>query len=124
MRMGAALARDVESRRRAITFGGSFLWIPAAGAASLAISAAFGMKGIWLLFAALVGLAAGPALTTVSIAGLTLVGLPMARRRFQKKAARLGLVATEAATAWDSACDELDDEMRSRLGRKGNLSGA
>lgn len=122
--MGAALARDVEGRRRAITFGGSFLWIPAAGAASLALSAAVGMKGIWLLFAALVGLAAGPALTTASIAGLSLVGLPLARRRFRLQAGRLGLTGKEAEAAWDAACAELDDEMRDRLGRKGNLSGA
>lgn len=117
VRVAAELALDLEGRRRAITLGGSLLWIPGAAAAVLALSAALGVRGVWLALCALAGLATGPALTTASIALLSLVGTPLVRVRFRRRARALGLSEVEIDVAWERATAELDAEVRGRLGR-------
>lgn len=118
-----ARARELESQRRRVTLGGSALWIPIAGVATLAASASLGMKGVALVIAAWVGVAIGPALTTLSIAGLTLLGLPMVRRRFRKEARGLALPDAEVESLWERASAELDGELRASLGRRRTVSG-
>lgn len=118
VKLAADLAVDMEGRRRAVTLGGSLLWIPGAGAFVLALSAALGVSGVWLAVCALAGLATGPALTTASIALFSLVGVPTVRLRFAQRARALGLSPDEVEEAWLRATSQLDAEVRERLGRK------
>lgn len=118
-----ARAKELEAQRRRITLGGSALWIPIAGLVTLTTCAGLGMRGIALVIAAWVGVAIGPALTTVSIAAMTLLGLPMVRRRFQQEARHLSLPDAEVESIWQLASAELDGELRASLGRRKSVSG-
>ena len=118
VKLASDVAMDLEGWRRAITLSGSLLWIPAAGGAVLALSAVVGVRGVWLFLCTLAGLAAGPALTTASIALLSLVGLPAVRSRYRRRARGLGLTRDEVEEAWRRATLALDAEVRERLGRK------
>lgn len=111
------LAIEMEGRRRSITLGGSLLLIPAAGGVALAVAALAGVPAIWLPLLTLTGLSAGPALTTLSLAGLNLVGGPLVKRRFNRRSQRLGLPADQIEQTWRDAMGIVDASARARLGR-------
>lgn len=122
LQLARELALDLEGKRRLVTLGGGFVWIPLCGLAALLLSAGLGVRGVWLVFCGLAGVAIGPALTTSSIALLSVVGVPLVRGRFRRAARQLGLSADEAEQAWQEASGQLDERARARLGSRGKQS--
>jgi len=109
------LAVEMESRRRAFTLGGSLLLIPTAGGITLAVAALAGVPPPWLPLCALIGLSTGPALTAVSLGALNLVGGPLTKVRFRRRADRLGLPTADVEETWRDAMAIVDAHARDRL---------
>ncbi|MFZ9886169.1 MAG: hypothetical protein ACO3JL_01600 [Myxococcota bacterium] len=114
-RAAEQLALELEAERRALTLGGGLLCIPIAGAAAVGVSWFVGVPALWLPLCAIAGLAVGPALSTLAIAAASLVGRPLTRRIFLRRAMTLGLGEEQCAALWNTARTTLDDDARERL---------
>lgn len=114
-RRATELALALEAERRTFTLGGGLLFIPVAGALAVGVSWYVGVPALWLPLCAIAGLAVGPALSTLAIASASLVGRPLTRKVFLRRAMALGLCEEECAALWVSARATLDDDARERL---------
>ncbi len=119
---GIGLAEDLEGTRRAMTLGGALFLIPATAAVVTLTAATLGVGGVWLGVCALTGLAIGPGLCLASLAASNLVGRPIVRRLFHRRAAAMGLSAADIETAWHRAEVLLNDQARRRLGARETLA--
>jgi hypothetical protein len=113
--LASELALELESRRRALTLGGSLLLIPACGGVVLAGAGALGVPMVMLPVCLLIGLSIGPALTTASLALGNLIGAPGARAIFCRHVRALGIPAEDAGEIWREAVLVVDARARERL---------
>lgn len=118
---GIALAEDLEGTRRALTLGGALFLIPATAAVVTVTAAGLGVSGVFLGVCALTGLAIGPGLCLASLAASNLIGRPLVRRTFQKRARAMGMLPADVEVAWRRAEILLNDQARRRLGARPTL---
>lgn len=118
---GVALAEELEGTRRAFTLGGALFLIPATAAVVTVAAAGLGVSGVFLGICALTGLAIGPGLCLASLAASNLVGRPLVRRAFKKRAREMGLASGDVEIAWHRAEILLNDQARRRLGARATL---
>jgi hypothetical protein len=113
--IATGVAEELEGTRRTITLGGSLLLIPTSVMVMVGAGGMIGAgPGLLALFA-MVGLASGPAACFLALGLSNLVGTPLVKRAFLRRAQAMGISPQDAEAAWAQATQSLDAAARERL---------